>query len=66
MAAQGRRARLCHRPPSGNVSLNVCHLYPRSICNPETMAPLYIHSGPEAFYVVDGDTRLETPDGVPI
>jgi hypothetical protein len=27
-------------------------------------APIHVHSGPEAFYAVDGDTCLETPDGV--
>lgn len=27
-------------------------------------APIHVHSGPEAFYAVSGDTCLETPDGV--
>lgn len=27
-------------------------------------APLHVHSGPEAFYAVSGDTCLETPDGI--
>lgn len=27
-------------------------------------APLHVHSGPEAFYALHGDTCLETPDGV--
>ncbi|MGV7207617.1 hypothetical protein ACLB1G_07165 [Oxalobacteraceae bacterium A2-2] len=27
-------------------------------------APIHVHSGPEAFYALSGDTCLETPDGV--
>lgn len=38
--------------------------YLRSIFNPGTTAPLHVHSGPEAFYAVRGDTCLETPDGM--
>lgn len=38
--------------------------YLRSIFNPGTTAPLHVHSGPEAFYAVTGDTCLETPDGI--
>jgi quercetin dioxygenase-like cupin family protein len=38
--------------------------YLRSIFKPGTMAPLHVHSGPEAFYAVSGDTCLETPDGI--
>jgi quercetin dioxygenase-like cupin family protein len=38
--------------------------YLRSVFNPGTTAPLHIHSGPEAFYAVTGDTCLETPAGV--
>jgi quercetin dioxygenase-like cupin family protein len=40
--------------------------YLRSIFKPGTIAPLHVHSGPEAFYAVSGDTCLETPDGVQI
>jgi quercetin dioxygenase-like cupin family protein len=40
--------------------------YLRSIFAPGTTAPLHVHSGPEAFYAVAGDTCLETPDGVRI
>jgi quercetin dioxygenase-like cupin family protein len=40
--------------------------YLRSIFEPGTTAPLHVHSGPEAFYAVSGDTCLETPDGVQI
>lgn len=38
--------------------------YLRSIFNPGTSAPLHVHSGPEAFFAVSGDTCLETPGGV--
>ena len=38
--------------------------YIRSVFAPGTTAPLHVHSGPEAFYAVSGDTCLETPDGV--
>ncbi|MET0279988.1 MAG: hypothetical protein ABW278_02530 [Steroidobacteraceae bacterium] len=37
--------------------------YLRSIFSPGMTAPLHVHSGPEAFYAVSGDTCLETPDG---
>jgi hypothetical protein len=40
--------------------------YLRSIFVPGSTAPLHVHSGPEAFYAVDGDTCLETPDGMQI
>lgn len=40
--------------------------YLRSVFKPGTTAPLHVHSGPEAFYAVSGDTCLETPDGVQI
>jgi quercetin dioxygenase-like cupin family protein len=40
--------------------------YIRSVFDPGTTAPLHVHSGPEAFFAVEGDTCLETPDGVRI
>jgi hypothetical protein len=40
--------------------------YLRSIFEPGTAAPVHIHSGPEAFYALSGNTCLETPDGVQI
>jgi quercetin dioxygenase-like cupin family protein len=40
--------------------------YLRSVFRPGTIAPLHVHSGPEAFYAVSGDTCLETPEGVQI
>jgi quercetin dioxygenase-like cupin family protein len=38
--------------------------YLRSTFSPGMTAPLHVHSGPEAFYAMSGDTCLETPDGV--
>jgi hypothetical protein len=38
--------------------------YLRSVFSPGMTAPLHVHSGPEAFYAVSGDTCLETLDGV--
>lgn len=38
--------------------------YLRSVFTPGMTAPLHVHSGPEAFFAVSGDTCLETPDGV--
>jgi quercetin dioxygenase-like cupin family protein len=40
--------------------------YLRSIFTPGTTAPLHVHSGPEVFYAVSGDTCLETPGGMQI
>ena len=36
----------------------------RSVFTPGMTAPLHVHSGPEAFYALQGDTCLESPDGV--
>ena len=36
----------------------------RSVFSPGMTAPLHVHSGPEAFYAVSGDTCLETPEGM--
>ena len=35
----------------------------QSIFAPGTTAPIHVHSGPEAFYTLSGETCLETPDG---
>ncbi len=40
--------------------------YLRSVFEPGATAPLHVHSGPEAFFAVEGDTCLETPSGVRI
>jgi quercetin dioxygenase-like cupin family protein len=36
----------------------------KSTFSPGMEAPIHVHSGPEAFYAISGDTCLETPDGV--
>ena len=38
--------------------------YLRSTFSPGMTAPVHVHSGPEAFYAISGDTCLETPDGM--
>lgn len=40
--------------------------YLRSLFVPGTAAPLHVHSGPEAFYAVEGDTCLKMPNGMQI
>jgi quercetin dioxygenase-like cupin family protein len=40
--------------------------YLRSVFTPGMTAPLHVHSGPEAFYAVTGDTCLETPEGTQV
>jgi len=40
--------------------------YLRSVFSPGMTAPLHVHSGPEAFYAVRGDTCLETPAGMQV
>lgn len=40
--------------------------YLRSVFTPGMTAPLHVHSGPEAFFAVTGDTCLETPEGAKI
>ncbi len=39
-------------------------VYMQSIFDPGMTAPLHVHSGPEAFYTLTGETCLETPEGV--
>ncbi len=39
-------------------------VYLESIFDPGMTAPVHVHSGPEAFYTLTGETCLETPDGV--
>jgi quercetin dioxygenase-like cupin family protein len=38
----------------------------KSTFSPGMTAPIHVHSGPEAFYAVSGDSCLETPDGVQV
>ncbi len=40
--------------------------YLQSTFAPGMTAPVHVHSGPEAFYVVSGDTCLESPDGAQV
>lgn len=40
--------------------------YLKSTFSPGMTAPIHVHSGPEAFYALSGDTCLETPDGVQV
>jgi quercetin dioxygenase-like cupin family protein len=40
--------------------------YLRSVFTPGMTAPLHVHSGPEAFFAVTGDTCLETPEGTQV
>lgn len=38
----------------------------KSTFSPGMTAPLHVHSGPEAFFALDGGTCLETPDGAQV
>ncbi len=38
----------------------------KSTFSPGMVAPIHVHSGPEAFFAVSGDSCLETPDGVQV
>ncbi|CAN5389184.1 hypothetical protein BH10PSE17_BH10PSE17_09110 [soil metagenome] len=40
--------------------------YLKSTFSPGMTAPVHVHSGPEAFYVIRGATCLETPEGVQV
>jgi len=40
--------------------------YMEAVFNPGMTAPTHVHSGPEAWYTLTGETCLETPDGVQI
>ncbi len=46
-------------PPGGAYSAD----FLKSTFSPGMTAPLHVHSGPEAFYALDGASCLETPDG---
>ncbi|AOH85769.1 hypothetical protein AWL63_19265 [Sphingomonas panacis] len=57
-----------HASPVGPLPVQPAQSYAaeylRSIFTPGMTSPLHVHSGPEAFYAVSGDTCLETPEGV--
>jgi quercetin dioxygenase-like cupin family protein len=38
----------------------------KSTFSPGMVAPVHLHSGPEAFYAISGATCLETPEGVQV
>jgi quercetin dioxygenase-like cupin family protein len=40
--------------------------YLKSTFAPGMTAPIHVHSGPEAFYAISGESCLETPDGVQV
>jgi quercetin dioxygenase-like cupin family protein len=40
--------------------------YMEAVFNPGMTAPTHMHSGPEAWYTLTGETCLETPDGIQI
>jgi quercetin dioxygenase-like cupin family protein len=40
--------------------------YLRSVFEPGMTAPVHVHSGPEAFFALTGDTCLETPEGAQV
>ena len=40
--------------------------YMEAVFNPGMTAPAHMHSGPEAWYTLTGETCLETPDGIQI
>jgi quercetin dioxygenase-like cupin family protein len=41
-------------------------VYLESTFEPGMTAPIHLHSGPEAFYTLTGETCLETPDGAQV
>jgi hypothetical protein len=57
-----RIARIGPLPVTPNVEYTAVYL--EGIFDPGERAPIHMHSGPEAFYALTGDTCLETPDGV--
>jgi quercetin dioxygenase-like cupin family protein len=61
-AAGVRIAKIGPLPVTPNVEYTAVYL--EGIFDPGTEAPIHVHSGPEAFYALTGDTCLETPDGV--
>ena len=40
--------------------------YMEAVFNPGMTAPAHVHSGPEAWYTVTGETCLETPEGIQV
>jgi len=61
-AAGVRIAKIGPLPVTPNVEYTAVYL--EGIFDPGTEAPIHMHSGPEVFYALTGDTCLETPAGV--
>jgi hypothetical protein len=57
-----RIAKIGPLPVTPNLEYTAVYL--EGILDPGTEAPIHLHSGPEAFYTLTGDTCLETPDRV--
>ena len=57
-----RIAKIGPLPVTPNVEYTAVYL--EGIFDPGTEAPIHMHSGPEVFYALTGDTCLETPAGV--
>ena len=60
----GRLLRAVGPLPTEGMEGEVSVEYLKSTFPPGMTAPVHVHSGPEAFYAVSGDSCLETPDGV--
>lgn len=54
-------ARVGPIPVNRDIAYDAAFL--QSTFSPGMKAPVHVHSGPEAFYAVSGDTCLETPAG---
>jgi quercetin dioxygenase-like cupin family protein len=64
------------RPPAGGeriaeigpppVKAGDAAQYMEAVFNPGMTSATHVHSGPEAWYTLTGETSLETPDGVQI
>ncbi|WP_158882030.1 hypothetical protein [Rhodanobacter sp. L36] len=68
IAGKGRRAKgTTHVARIGPLSVTSAAAfdaeYVHSLFAPGTTAPVHKHSGPEAFYALEGDTCIEMPDG---
>lgn len=52
--------------PIGSARAEFSAEFLKSTFEPGMKAPLHVHSGPEAFFVLSGSTCLETPDGIQV
>ena len=51
-------------PIEGDTDTVYAAEFLKSTFSPGMEAPVHVHSGPEAFYAISGDTCIETPEGV--